>query len=44
MQDNLFYHLVMKSTNNRPNRDGDFCFTVTGIRTSRFDPVKCVLL
>jgi hypothetical protein len=27
MQIYLFYHLVMKSTINRPKRDDDFCFT-----------------
>jgi hypothetical protein len=27
MQINLFYHLVMKSAIDRPNRDDDFCFT-----------------
>jgi hypothetical protein len=35
MQVNLFYHLVMKSTINRPDRV-DACFTGTGIGTSRF--------
>lgn len=40
MQDNLFYHLVMKSTINRLIRDDDFCFTGTRIRTSRFDSIK----
>jgi hypothetical protein len=32
MQVNLFYHLVMKSTNNRPHRDDDFCFTGTAAK------------
>jgi len=31
LQVNLFYHLVMKSTINLPDRDDDFCFTGTGI-------------
>jgi len=38
MQDNLFYHLGMKSTINRLIRDDDFCFTGTRICTRRFDP------
>jgi hypothetical protein len=44
MQLNLFYHLVKKSTINRLKRDEDFCFTGTGIRTRRCDPVKGVPL
>jgi hypothetical protein len=43
MQVNLFYHLVMKSTINRPKRDDDFCFTGTGIRIV-FDPIKDISL
>jgi len=40
MEPNLFFHLVMKSTINRPNRDDDFCFTGTGIRTVMCNPEK----
>jgi hypothetical protein len=40
MQIYLFYHLVMKSTINRPNRDDDFCFTGTGLRATGAIPSK----
>jgi hypothetical protein len=45
MHDNLFYHLVMKSTISLPTRDDDFMFYRAPV-TARavFDPVKGVPL
>jgi hypothetical protein len=35
MQNHLSYHLVMKSTVNRPDRADDFCFIGDGVRSIR---------